>query len=119
MTRSRATAKAAGSSFERLAADYLAAEVDDRIDRKVKTGSADKGDIGGIRIRTGRVVVECKDYGGRLEAGKWLSEAETERINDDAVLAFVVAKRRGTTKPGDQFVIMTLADVAMLLDLAR
>lgn len=45
MTRSRASAKAAGSSFERLIADRLATHVDDRIDRRVKTGAADKEDL--------------------------------------------------------------------------
>ena len=46
MTRSRATAKQAGSLFERSIADYLAVALnDDRIDRRVKTGAKDKGDI--------------------------------------------------------------------------
>lgn len=119
MSRSRATAKAAGSSFERLTADYLNENVDDRIDRRVKTGAHDKGDIGGVRYRPshfgGRVAIECKDYGGRLEAGKWLKEAEVERVNDGAIAGVVVAKRRGTTNPADQFVLMTLADLSALL----
>lgn len=115
MTRSRATAKAAGSWLERATADHLADVLDDdRIDRRVKTGAKDKGDIGGVKIRAGRVVIECKEYGGRLEAGKWLGEAEVERINDNAVLGVVVAKRRGTMKPGEQFVLMTLDDFALL-----
>lgn len=37
--RSRASAKSAGARFERHIADYLAAHVDDRIDRRVKTGA--------------------------------------------------------------------------------
>lgn len=39
MTRSRASAKTAGSRFERAVADYLAEHVDDRIDRRAKTGA--------------------------------------------------------------------------------
>ena len=38
--RSRASAKAAGSRFERSIADVLAATIDDRIDRRVKMGAA-------------------------------------------------------------------------------
>ena len=38
MTRSRASARAAGTRFERAVADYLATHVDDRIDRRVGTG---------------------------------------------------------------------------------
>lgn len=116
MSRSRASAKAAGASFERLVADYLAATVDDRIDRRVKTGAADKGDIGGVRDRDGRrVVLECKDYGGRLKPAEWVREAHTERDNDEAVVGAVVAKRLGTRDPGSQWVLMTAADLVELL----
>lgn len=115
MGRSRATAKRAGSSFERLVADYLAEHVDDRIDRRVKTGAKDCGDIGGLRHMGQRVVIEAKDCGGRLEAGPWIGEAEVERGNDDAGVGLVVAKRRGTAQPGDQFVLMTLRDLVSLL----
>ena len=115
MTRTRASAKKARSSFERAEADYLADKVDDRIDRRVKTGSQDRGDIGGLRHMGGRVVVECKDYGGRLLPGPWINEAETERGNDDALAGLVIAKRRGTTHPGDQFVLLTVDNLIALL----
>jgi hypothetical protein len=115
VARNRASAKAAGSRFERTTADYLAATVDDRIDRRVKTGAKDKGDIAGIRHMGGRVVLEAKDYGGRFLVGPWLNEADIERGNDDALVGAVVAKRRGTTDPGDQVVFMTLRDFAALL----
>ncbi len=113
--RSRASAKKAGASFERLIADHLAAVIDDRIDRRVKTGSQDRGDIGGLRHMGGRVVIEAKDYGGRLMPGPWIGEAETERGNDDALCGLVIAKRRGTTKPGQQFVLMTVDELTALL----
>ena len=119
MTRSRATARKAGSDFERRVADYLAATVDDRIDRRVKTGAKDKGDIAGLRHMGGRVVLEVKDYGGRLLPGPWINEAEVERGNDDALAGFVIAKRRGTTNPADQYVIGTLGDLVALLTGAR
>lgn len=115
MTRSRATAKAAGTRFERSIADYLSATVDDRIDRRVKTGAKDRGDIGGVRaILGGRVVLECKDV-SRTDLSGWVREAETERGNDDAVAGVVVHKRRGTADPGDQYVTMTVRDFVAVL----
>lgn len=108
MGRSRRTARQAGASFERLMADYFAwALDDDRIDRRVKTGAKDKGDIAGVRMRGKRVVIECKDYGGQHKLPEWLKEAETERGNDDAAYGVVIWKRRGTADPAEQFVTMT------------
>ena len=116
MARSRASAKAAGTRFERQVADYLAHGLDDdRIDRRVKTGSADKGDIGGVRHLGARVVVECKNT-SRLEVGPWLTEAEVERVNDAATVGLVVAKRHGKGAPADQLVLMTLGDLVALLN---
>lgn len=115
MSRSRSTARAAGTRFERTIADHLAQHVDDRIDRRVKTGAADKGDIGGLRAHGRRVTVECKDYGGRILPGPWIAEAHTEMGNDDALTAAVIAKRRGTTDPGAQWVLMTVNDLVALI----
>ena len=63
MSRSRRSAKDAGTRFERLVADYLAGKLGADIDRQVKTGSRDTGDIRGVAI-------ECKDYQGRHELPK-------------------------------------------------
>lgn len=117
MTRSRASAKKAGTSFERAIADYLRDAIgDDRIDRRVKTGAKDRGDIGGLRTYGGsRIVAEAKDYGGRFLVGPWLREAGIERGNDDAAVGLVVAKRRGVTDPGEQVVLMTVADLVGLM----
>lgn len=114
MTRSRATARKAGSAFERLTADTLAAHIDDRIDRRVKTGSKDRGDIGGLRHMGQRVVIECKDV-SRTDLSGWVNEAEVERGNDDALAGLVVHKRRGTADPLDQYVSMTVRDLVALL----
>lgn len=116
--RSRASAKQAGASFERAVADYLALHVDDRIDRRVKTGAADKGDIGGLRHNGQRVVIECKNT-ARWNIGPWLAEAEIERGNDDAGVGIVIAKRHGVGDIGGQVVAMTLADLVSLLNGAR
>lgn len=111
MSRTRTTARQQGSAFERQIADYLATSLeDDRIDRRVKTGANDKGDIAGLRHMLGRIVVECKNYAGRLLPAEWTRQAEVERGNDDALAGIVIAKRKGTTNPADQWVLMTLGD---------
>ena len=115
MTRNRKSARAAGARFERQIADYLNTHVDDRIDRRVKTGAKDRGDISGLRHMGRRVVIETKDYGGRYQVGPWLTEADIERGNDDAIAGLVVAKRRGLAHPGDQLVLMTVTDLVALL----
>lgn len=114
MSRSRASAKQAGTRFERLVADYLAATVDDRIDRRVKTGNKDRGDIAGVRHMLGRVVLECKDT-TRISLAGWAAETEIERGNDDALAGVIVHKRHGKAAPEDQWVTMTLADFVALL----
>lgn len=114
MSRSRASARAAGARFERQIADWLAQNLDDRIDRKVKTGSADRGDIGGVRHRGERVVLECKDT-ARTNLAGWIGEAHLEAMNDDARIGVVISKRHGVADPAQQWVHMTLADLAWLL----
>ena len=115
MTRTNASARAAGARFERSIADCLAERVDDRIDRRVKTGAKDRGDIGGLRHMGGRIVIEVKDYGGRYLLGPWLREAEVERGNDDAIAGVVAIKRRGVADPLDQVIAMTMRDFIALL----
>jgi hypothetical protein len=115
VTRNRASAKKAGSSFETLIAGYLAATLDDRVERRSRNGARDRGDLSGLRHMGWRVLVECKDYGGRIEVAPWLVEAEIERRHDDATSAMVIAKRGGTTNPADQIVLMTLGDLVSLL----
>lgn len=117
MSRNRSSAKKAGASFERMVADYLADVLnDDRIDRRVKTGNKDRGDIGGVRtIRGGRVVIECKSV-SRDNLPLWIREAEIERGNDDAVIGVVAHKRWGSAQPADQYVTMDLRTFALLLE---
>lgn len=116
MARSRASAKKAGSAFERLVADYLAAHLDDRIDRRVKTGALDKGDIGGVRTYRGaKVVIEAKNT-VRMDLAGWIKEAEAERVNDGAAIGVVVSKRHGVGEASEQYVHMTLATFTNLLN---
>lgn len=118
MSRTRSSAKQAGSRFERQIADTLAHYVDDRIDRRVKTGSKDRGDITGLRHMGNRIVVECKNV-TRLQLSDWLQQAEIERGNDDATVGLVIHKRHGKADPLDQHVTMTLRDFIALLTAER
>ena len=116
MTRNRSSAKQAGTKFETLVTRYLRTTLDDdRIERRRMSGANDRGDISGLRHMGQRIVLECKDYGGQLKPGPWIEEAHIEAGNDSALLGIVVAKRRGTTDPGSQFVLMTLNDLVALL----
>ena len=114
MSRTRASAKAAGTRFESQIAGYLAEHVDDRIERRAKAGAKDRGDVSGVRHRGARVVIECKDT-TRATLGPWVNEAEVERGNDDALVGVVAHKRHGVGAPGEQFVTMTLRDFVALL----
>ena len=77
MTRNRSSAKKAGTRFESLVTAYLREALnDERIERRAKSGAKDRGDVSGVLMRGKRVVIECKDYGGRHELPKWLREAE-------------------------------------------
>jgi hypothetical protein len=113
-SRNRSSARAAGGKFERDIADHLAKHVDDRIDRRVKTGAKDRGDIGGVRVHGRRVVIECKNEKG-IKLGTWYGEAEIERDNDDAVAGLVAHKRHGKGSPGEQWVTMTVDDLIFLV----
>lgn len=115
MTRSRTSARTAGTRFERLVADYLADAVDDRIDRRPRTGVQDRGDISGVRLAGRRLVLECKDV-ARTALPQWTEEARQEAVNDGALAGLVVHKRRGRGGAGDQWVTMTLADLAAILN---
>lgn len=117
MSRSRNTARKAGAAFERTIADYLKETLgDDSIDRQVKTGSRDLGDIRGVTDAHGNpIAVECKDYGGRLHPTAWIREAHTEAANKNTNTGIIIAKRRGTTRPADQWVITTLEDLTRLI----
>lgn len=114
-TRSRTSAKKAGAGFERALADYLAKHVDDRIDRRVKTGAKDRGDIAALRTSHGhRVVVEAKNTRA-VNLGQHHNEAETERGNDDALVALLAHKRHGVADIGRQWITCTVDDLIALI----
>ena len=115
MARSRKSAKAAGSRFERIIADYLAVALDDeRVDRMVRRGSDDRGDITGVRAHGKSVAIECKDV-VRMNLPQWVEESHREAGNGDALVGVVVSKRHGNGDPGSQWVHMELRDFVSLI----
>ena len=112
--RTRASAKAAGTRHERAIADYLATHVDDRVDRRVKYGSRDRGDIAGLRIRGQRIVVECKDTASILIGPVPARSRRGTPQRRRAFVGLVVAKRHvAYGDPADQVVLMTLRMTCM------
>lgn len=108
-----------GARFERQIADYLAAAGDDDgIDRQVKTGNLDRGDVRGVKAHGQKIAVECKNL-ARLQLGPALNEAEVERGNIDGLAGVVIHKRHGKGRPGDQLVTMTVRDFAAIIYGAR
>lgn len=106
-----------GRGFEQGTADYLASALDDdRIERRVKHGTNDRGDIAGLTIRGRRAVIECKNC-KRMELSTWIDEAERERANDDADFGIVVHKRKGCGAKsfGGNYATMTLETLAAII----
>lgn len=118
MTRSRASAKAAGSSMERLVADYFRDNGFPFADRRVKTGARDTGDVGGVHVHDRRLAIEVKNT-AKISLGTWAAEAEVERINDQALAGIVIHKRHGKGKAEDQWVTMTLRDLLAIINGSR
>lgn len=112
--RSHAAAKKAGTRFESEVVAYLAEHVNNQIERRAKTGSRDRGDVTGMQHMGQRIVVEAKNH-RRLDLADWIKQAEIERLNDDAGIAFVIHKRQGVADPGEQYVTCTLRDLVSLL----
>ena len=131
MSRSRKTAKDAGTRFETNIVTYLQQRVNPLIERRRTSGNKDRGDITGWHWSGMRIVAECKDYGGQIKAGPWLAEAETERANDDADIGLVIPKRRGAlphlrrcpargiTDAAKQYVLMELSTLVDLMNGGR
>lgn len=123
MARNNRSARKAGASFERLIADYLNDEYQPGIDRMIKKGINDEGDISGVTVKNGehRVAIECKSPGGNRPYSwpQYVREAEQEAENLGAVVGVVAAKRHGTTVPGDQWIMMTVDSFITLMKLTN
>lgn len=115
MTRSRQSAKSAGTRFERQIADHLNARLPGRIDRQPRAGAKDKGDIAGVTTPDGRpIAIECKNV-TRTRLANWVHEAHTEADNLGAAAGIIIHKRHGRSAPDAQWVTMTVADLIAIL----
>lgn len=112
--RTNRSARQAGARFERLISDHLRDTVSEFIDRRVRTGAKDRGDLANVRMHGERVVVECKNT-TRPTLAQWIAEAHTQAGNDDAAVGVVVHKRHGVADPGRQWVTMTVDDLVFFL----
>lgn len=116
MGRTRKSAKDAGARFERQIADYLADALgDDRVDRMVRRGADDRGDVTGVRAHGLPIAIECKNV-TRTNLPEWVSEAHREAGNADALVGVVVSKRHGVGDPASQWVHMELRDLVALIN---
>jgi hypothetical protein len=115
-SRSRASAKAAGTRFEREQADCLAEQLgDDRIDRAPLRGAKDRGDLMNVRLPGNqRLTIECKNE-RPVRLGVGMTEAEAERVNDGGLAAALFHKRHGRGDPLDQYVTMTVRDLLAII----
>lgn len=91
-----------GTRAETAVVRYLQEAGATQAERRALNGTQDRGDVAGIP----GVVIEVKDV-SRDGLPGWLDEAEIERRNDGAEIAFVWHKRRGKGSPADWFVTMT------------
>lgn len=82
-------------------------------ERRTLSGAADKGDI---NVHP-KVVIEAKSH-GTLKLAEWVAEAERERLNADAEVGVVWAKRRGKASADDGYVVMDGSTFMFLLEKA-
>lgn len=109
VTRSRASAKQAGTRAESAVAAYLLENGFPYAERRAKTGAKDQGDIAGLLGG----VIEVKDC-AQLKLAEWLAEAIEEQVNARAWWSCVWHKRRGKSSPADWYVTMR-GDVLLAL----
>ena len=116
--------KAKGSRFETRAAERLAALTGLPVERRHLNGVMDRGDLSGVTAGGHRLVVECKNVRGLTGLPQHLREAEREAANDGAMLGVVIQKRDRVSIESDdgmdsQYVVMTVADFAKLLNICN
>jgi len=112
MSRTRASAKQAGTKWESAIVTYLIERGFPGIERRAKAGANDKGDISGLPL-----VIEAKDCRQMTLSG-WLEEARVEADNADVAIGVVWAKKRGQGSPARGYVVMDGESFTRLLHAA-
>ena len=110
MTRSRRTAKQAGTSWESAIRDYLKERGWPHAERRARTGAKDQGDLTGVI----GVCIEAKNT-NRIELAGFLDQAIEEGIHARADVSAAWIKRRGKTSPEHGYVLIDGATFTRLL----
>lgn len=103
-------AKQKGTAAETAVVRWLKDNGFPYAERRALHGTADKGDITGC----GPVVFEVKNH-KTLDLAGWVKELEAEMVNAKVDTGCVVAKKRGTTDPGEFYAILPFRIMVGLL----
>lgn len=112
--------KAKGTTHETNAVKWFRENGFPEARRETLHGSKDVGDIGGVSWRGIPIVIEVKNCREKRHA-LWLKEAEAERVNAGAPIAFVITHTRGVGEKnyGENECLIDLRSLAKLLDISR
>lgn len=102
--------RAKGTAAETAVVRYLREHGFPYAERRALHGTSDKGDITGC----GPVVFEVKNH-KTIDLAGWLKELDVEMQNADVNYGAVIAKKRGTTDPGEWYAVMPLYRLIDLL----
>lgn len=102
--------KRKGTSAETAVVTYLQKRGWRHAERRALAGNQDRGDIAGIA----GVMLEVKNC-NRHDLAGWTAEAKAEQANAGATVGAVVAKKRGTTDPGDFYAVLPFRQLCDLL----
>lgn len=101
MTRNRASAKKAGTSWESEIVRTLIEGGWPHAERRRLSGAYDRGDITGVA----GVCIEAKNT-NRIELASALDEANVEAVNAGAAIGAAWIKRRGRASARDGYVLI-------------
>lgn len=101
MSRTRATARQAGTKWETAIVEALRLAGWDACERRRLSGKRDRGDIAGVP----GVVIEAKNT-ARIDLAGAVDQANIERENADAEHGVAWIKRRGKSHPAHGYVVM-------------
>lgn len=110
MSRNRASAKAAGTSWETEIVHTLIKNGWPNAERRRLSGAFDRGDIAGVV----GVCIEAKNT-SKLDISAALNEAQTEATNAGARIGAAWIKRRGKKSAAQGYVVLDGATFMQLL----
>jgi hypothetical protein len=102
VTRNRASARKAGTSWETAIVESLRAYGFPHAERRRLSGSKDRGDIAGVP----GIAIEAKNT-SRLALAEAVDEANVEALNANVPIGVAWLKRRGKTSPLEGYVVMS------------